>query len=228
MPDQSYVVATLPNGLRLAYREQRPPGNQTEPPKGTILLLHGFPQTSYQFRYILPLLAAQGYRCIAPDYRGAGASSKPAGADFTKVAMAEDVVQLLQTLNITSPFHLVGHDIGGMIALALAHRHPEIVKSVSWGECPLPGTKTYYRDRTEHAVQQFHFVFHSVPDLPEALIAGKERIYITHFINKIAYNLSAFTEPDIDYYVAAYSQPGAIRCALGVYRAFEKVCEISS
>jgi len=189
-------------------------------PKATIVLLHGFPQTSYQFRHALPLLAKEGYRCIAPDYRGAGRSSKNHN-DFRKTAMAADMVALLDKLGVTEPVHLVGHDIGGMIAFALASRCPERVRSVCWGECPLPSTGAYNRDRTDNAVQQFHFVFHAVPDLPEALVAGRERIYVSHFLNKITYNLAAFSEDDIDHYAAAYAQPGAMRCAFGVYRAFE-------
>jgi pimeloyl-ACP methyl ester carboxylesterase len=112
-----------------------------------------------------------------------------------------------------------------MVAFALASRFPERVRSVCWGECPLPGTSTYHRDRTEHAVQQFHFIFHSVPDLPEALVAGRERLYVSHFLNKITYNLAAFSEADIDFYAAACAQPGAMRCAFGVYRAFGKDAE---
>ena len=136
--------------------------------------------------------------------------------------MAADMIALLDHLRIHEPVHVIGHDLGGMIAFALASRWPSRVKSVCWGECPLPGTQTYYRDRTEHAVQQFHFIFHSIPDLPEALIAGRERVYITHFFSKQTYNLSAFSSADIDHYDATYSQPGAIRCALEVYRAFEE------
>ncbi|KAK5706310.1 hypothetical protein LTR97_001298 [Elasticomyces elasticus] len=215
-----YIAAQLGDDLRIAYREFTPSGTQ----RGTIVLLHGFPQTSYQYRHALPLLADKGYRCIAPDYRGAGGSSRSHN-DFTKATMAADILKLLDYLQIEEPIHLVGHDIGGMIAFAFAHRYPKRVKTVCWGECPLPGTKTYYRDRTEHAVQQFHFIFHCIPDLPEALIRGNERIYLTHFFNKIAYNLNAFTEADIDHYVSAYSQPGAIRCGLDVYRAFEKDAE---
>ncbi|KAK5119688.1 hypothetical protein LTR85_007264 [Meristemomyces frigidus] len=223
MAQARYLVAQLPDGVRIAYREQLSSRDETN---GTIVLVHGFPQTSYQFRHVLPILAAQGYRCIAPDYRGAGGSSKlTSSSDFTKAMMAEDIVQLLQVLNVTEPTHLIGHDIGGMVAFALAHRHPELVKTVCWGECPLPGTRTYYRDRTEHAVQQFHFIFHSIADLPEALIKGNERLYVAHFFNKIAYNLDAFSEADVDYYAAAYSQPGAMRCGLNVYRAFEKDAE---
>jgi pimeloyl-ACP methyl ester carboxylesterase len=209
--------------VRIAFQDHPPSSNHASP-KATILLIHGFPQTSHQFRHVLPLLAEQGYRCIAPDYRGVGKSSKN-HSDFRKTTMAADMIALLDKLAITSPINVIGHDIGGMVAFALASRFPKRVRSVCWGECPLPGTSTYYRDRTEHAVQQFHFIFHSVPDLPEALVAGRERIYISHFLNKITYNLAAFSEADIDFYAAAYAQPGAMRCAFGVYRVFEKDAE---
>jgi pimeloyl-ACP methyl ester carboxylesterase len=192
--------------------------------KATILLIHGFPQTSHQFRHVLPLLTSQGYRCIAPDYRGSGRSSKH-HTGFRKTTMAADMIALLDKLDITEPVHVIGHDIGGMVAFSLASRFPERVRSVCWGECPLPGTETYRRDRTEHAVQQFHFIFHAVADLPEALVAGRERVYVSHFLNKITYNLAAFSEADIDTYAAAYAEPGALRCAFGVYRAFEKDAE---
>lgn len=76
--------------------------------------------------------------------------------------------------------------------------------------------------RTTHAVQQFHFIFHSVPDLPLALVAGRERIYLSHFFQKLAYNTAAIKSEDVDHYVRCYEQPGAMRCAFEVYRAFEQ------
>ncbi|KAI7334491.1 alpha/beta-hydrolase [Hortaea werneckii] len=219
-----YLKAQLPNGPSLAYRDHPP--LQGRSPRGTIVLIHGFPQTSYQFRHVLPLLAAQGFRCIAPDYRGAGSSSKPSDS-FDKVTMAQDICQLLDVLEVSERIHLLGHDIGGMVAFAFAHRYPERLKSVCWGECPLPGTQTYYRDRQDlkRQVQQFHFIFHQVPDLPEALVNGNERVYITHFYTKIGYKVDALNKEDIDQYAAAYEQPGAMRCAFELYRAFEKDAE---
>lgn len=139
--------------------------------------------------------------------------------------MAADMLALLDTLAITEPVHVLGHDIGGMIAFALASRHHERVRSICWGECPLPGTSAYERSKTEDAVQFFHFIFHSVADLPEALVAGRERVYVSHFLNKITHNLGAFSEADVDFYGEAYAQPGAMRCAFGVYRAFERDAE---
>lgn len=194
------------------------------PLKATILLLHGFPQTSYQFRHVLPQLVDAGYRCIVPDYRGAGRSSTN-HQDFRKTTMAADMIALLDALHITERVHVIGHDIGGMIAFALASRHPERVASVVWGECPLPGTSAYHINRRENAVDYFHFIFHSLADLPAALVAGRERIYVSHFLEKITHNMDAFSEADIDHYAAAYARPGAMRCAFGVYRAFETDAE---
>lgn len=205
--------------FRIAHQDY-PAAANDEHQKGMILLIHGFPQTSHQYRHALRQLAKAGYRCIAPDYRGAGQSST-SPQDFRKTTMARDMLALLDKLNITAPVHVVGHDIGDMIAFALASRHPDRVRSVCWGECPLPGTATYERDRTNTAVQQFHFIFHSVPDLPEALVSGREKAYVSHFLHKITYNLAAFDGEDVDFYAAAYARPGALRCAFDVYRAFE-------
>lgn len=92
------------------------------------------------------------------------------------------------------------------------------------GECPLPGTTAYREACSDPARvrEMFHFIFHCAQDgLAEALVAGKERTYVTHFYNKLAYNLDAFPADVVNAYVAAYSRPQAIACAFGVYRAFE-------
>lgn len=221
LPPRKHLTAELspPSSVRLSYLDQAPSSSTKH--HGIILLLHGFPQTSYQFRHVIPLLAEQGYRCIVPDYGGAGNSSKPLDQDFRKTTMAADIVQLLDHLNIKDPVHIVGHDIGGMIAFALASRHPERVRSVCWGECPLPGSEMYRKARTENAVQYFHFIFHCESDLAEALVSGREKVYVQHFFNKLCHNLDAISADDVDLYADAYAQPGAMRCALSVYRTFE-------
>lgn len=207
--------------IRLNYIECSPSdGNQTF---GTILLIHGFPQTSYQFRHVITPIADAGYRVIAPDYRGAGKSSKPV-TGYEKSRMAEDLHLLIQShLGIKEKIHVVGHDIGGMIAFAYASRYPDDVASVIWGECPLPGSSLYEQIKGTPGV--FHFVFHQVPDLPEALIAGREKIYLQHFFDKLLYNSAAITPDDLEHYTVAYAQPGAIRAGINVYRAFEKDAE---
>ncbi|KAF2819220.1 soluble epoxide hydrolase [Ophiobolus disseminans] len=210
------ITTTANEQIRINYIESRP----STPAKGTILLIHGFPQTSYQFRHVITPLSEAGYRVIAPDYRGAGQSSKPASG-YEKTQMAEDLHILLQDhLGIKEKVHVLGHDIGGMIAFAYATRYPSGVASLIWGECPLPGTTLYEEVKTLPDV--FHFIFHRVPDLPEFLIAGKEREYVKHFFDKQTFNSGAISASDLEHYVLAYQQPGAIRAGLEVYRAFEK------
>ncbi|KAF3035945.1 hypothetical protein E8E12_005769 [Didymella heteroderae] len=204
-------IATITAGsedLRLNYIDSSLSG--LEKSKGTILLIHGFPETSYQLHHVIPLLSEARYRVIAPDYRGAGLSSKPS-TGYTKTQMGEDLRILVQDyLGIKEKIHVVGHDIGGMIAYAYASRYADDVASVV----------CYEEVKATPAL--FHFVFHQILDLPEALIAGKEREYITQFYNKLAYNSTGITKEDVDVYTLAFSRPGAIRCGLEVYRSFEK------
>lgn len=128
-----------PTEVSYAYTDLSP----SSAPKGTLLLIHGYPETSYQFRHVIPKFVDAGYRVIAPDYRGAGHSSKPRDG-YNKVTIAGDLHMLItEQLSIKEKIHVVGHDIGGMIAHAYAARYPESTKSMAWGECPLPGTDEY-------------------------------------------------------------------------------------
>jgi pimeloyl-ACP methyl ester carboxylesterase len=153
--------------IRLNYIECLLASNR----KGVILLIHGFPQTSYQFRHVINPLADAGYHIIAPDYRGAGQSEKP-DLGYEKTRMAKDLRTLNRDhLKIKEKIHAVGHDIGGMIAFAYASRYPNNVASLIWGECPLPGTFAY--EDIKCSLDVFHFVFRRLIDLPEFLIVGK-------------------------------------------------------
>ncbi|KAJ5814671.1 hypothetical protein N7474_006448 [Penicillium riverlandense] len=205
--------------VRISYIDCEPPS--TSLPKGVILLIHGFPQTSYQFRHVIQPLADKGFRVIAPDYRGAGQSSHPSH-DFRKSTMARDLFILVNDhLGIASEIHVVGHDIGGMIAHAYVSLYPQHVASVIWGECPLPGTSSY--EANKKMPEQFHFMFHCAPDdLAPSLVAGREKMYLNHFFSKQTFNANAISLTDLEYYTLQYSQPGALRCGFEVYRAFEE------
>jgi pimeloyl-ACP methyl ester carboxylesterase len=170
------------------------------------------------------ILILSRYRVITPDYRGAGYSHRTQ-TGFTKTEMAYDILGLLDHLSIKDPVHIVGHDIGGMIAYAFASRYASRTASVIWGECPLPGTQAHEDTWKVHGVLHFHFWFHQVLDLPEALVSGKEEIYLGHFYDKLSYNSSAISQQDLDYYVKMFSRPGALRCGFNMYRAFGKDSE---
>lgn len=201
--------------VRINYQEVQM-GNQSTKP--TVLLVHGFPLTSHQFKHVLEPIAKAGYRCIAPDYTGAGGSSKPEHG-YSKVAIAADLHELITSeLGITDKIHVVSHDIGAMIGHAYASQYPDQVASVTLGECPIPGTTTFTEDRGD--VGHFHVNFHAHTDLAVSLITGREELYLRYFFDKQAYNTAAITDEDIAIFVKAYSQPGAIRAACLTYKDF--------
>lgn len=212
---------STPSEISISYTEHLPSDNVTT--LGTILLIHGFPETSYQFRHVLKPLAEAGYRVIAPDYRGAGQSSKPRGG-YDKVQMATDLHDLItKHIGVKSKVHVVGHDIGGMVAHAYATRFSADTASVIWGECPLPGSTAYERVIREEAHGGlWHFVFHWQTDLPELLTQGRERIYIKSFYDRLMVNTAALTPADVDYYASVFAQPGAMRAGFDLYRAFHQ------
>jgi pimeloyl-ACP methyl ester carboxylesterase len=208
-----------------AYPASSPPGSERN--KGTILLIHGFPETSYQFRHVMQPLARAGYHVVAPDKKGHGFSSKPIGNNthqqepFTKKSLAQDLHELVtKHLNVKNKIHLVGHDIGGMVAHAYVCQFPEGVASVAWGECPLPGSTIYERERHSRTLWHFDFQSHN-PDIAVALVQGKEKMYLKHFYDRLAQNQAAFTPDVVDFYAAQFAMPDALRCAFLTYRAFE-------
>ena len=201
--------------------------------KGTILLIHGFPQTWYQYRHVINPLSNGGYRVIVPDYRGAGLSQAPPsnagfaggkGGGYTKAVLADDLHTLVRdVLKVKEKIHVVGHDIGAMITHAYASWFSNDTASLIWGDCPLPGSRFYEDVKKEQIV--WHFTFHNVEDdLPERLVQGHERTYLRHFFDRLSYNPWAIPpggEAE-DHYVQAYSRPGALRAAFDTYRTFDE------
>jgi pimeloyl-ACP methyl ester carboxylesterase len=198
------------NGVRLHYVM----GGQGEP----LVLLHGFPQTWYSWHKVMPALAER-YTVIAPDLRGYGDSSKPRDG-YDKKTMAEDIYQLVNQLGYERIF-LVGHDVGGMVAYAYACAHPAGVRRLAIAEALIAGLKPGFEEAMDNSQGQgaWWVTFNTVPNLPEALIAGRERIYIDWFCKNVAYNPAAISESDIDEYVRAFSTPGTMRAIFESYRA---------
>jgi pimeloyl-ACP methyl ester carboxylesterase len=186
----------------------------------TLVLLHGFPQTWWEWRRVIPPLVDAGFRVIAPDYRGAGHSWRPLGG-YDKRTLAEDIhVLLRQQLRIEGPIGLVGHDIGLMVAYAYAQAHREEVSHLVVVDAPLPGTTVFDRLRTDPRV--WHFAFHGARDIPEMLVEGRERQYLQAFFNARCFDPSAIGDADLDVYASAYTAPGAMRAGFELYRAFDR------
>lgn len=182
-----------------------------------VLLLHGWPQTWYTWRKVMPGLAAAGYRVIAAEYRGAGDSSRPAGG-YDKATMARDMHQLLDRLGLPRA-HIVGRDIGLMVAYALAAQWPDRVASLTMLDVPIPGTTAW--DKAKSDPQTWHFGLHRQRDIAEMLITGHEYDYISTFYRARTQVAGAITDGDLDVYARAYAAPGALRAGFELYRAFD-------
>lgn len=103
-----------------------------------VLLLHGFPQTSFQYRHQLSALGAAGYRAVAPDQRGYSPRARPSAvSDYGILQLAQDVLQIADALGYDQ-FHLVGHDWGGGVAWTVARFYPQRVRSLLMLSTPHP------------------------------------------------------------------------------------------
>lgn len=186
----------------------------------TIVLLHGFPQTWWEWHRVIPTLVEAGFRVVAPDYRGAGHSWRPAGG-YDKRTVAGDIQRLLRDhLRIEGPVVMVGHDIGLMVAYAYAQAYRDEVSHLVIVDAPLPGTTVFDRVRSDPRV--WHFAFHGARDVAEMLVAGRERQYMQTFFGVRVFNTAGISESDLDVYVSAYSAPGAMRAGFELYRAFDQ------
>jgi pimeloyl-ACP methyl ester carboxylesterase len=181
-----------------------------------LVLLHGWPQTWYEWRRMMPELA-QRYMVIAPDMRGLGDSSRPA-TGYDKQTIAADIRQLVHKLGFEQIL-LVGHDWGGPVAYAYACSHPAEVRRLAILDVTIPNETWERIPQITRRGGIWHLAFHSVRDLPEALIQGRERTYLSWFYRAAAYNPAAITEAAIDEYVRCYSAPGALRAGFEYYRA---------
>lgn len=198
------------NGFRMHYVV----AGQGDP----IVLLHGAFETWWEWHRIIPALAER-YTVIAPDLRGAGDSGRPVGG-YDKRTMADDVFRLVGQLGFDR-IDLVGHDIGLMVGYAYAAAHPEAVRRLALLEAPIPGVGPW----EEISRSLWHFAFSAVPDLPEALVAGHERLFLSWFYRNFSYNPAAITPADVDEYVRTYAAEGGMRGVFNFFRAFPEDVE---
>ncbi len=184
-----------------------------------VMLLHGWPQTWYEWRHVMTMLAGE-YQVVAPDLRGFGYSAKPA-AGYDAATMAADLAALSDHLGLRD-VTVVGHDWGAVFGYVYAAKSPGQVRALGVVEMALPGVGVMEQAMAPAPDGNFlwHMGFQSVPDLPELLIAGKERPYLRWFFEHFAYDPAAITAADLDVYVDAIGQVGALRAGLAVYQDF--------
>lgn len=183
-----------------------------------LLLVHGWPETWYAWRLLMPALA-RDFEVIAVDQRGIGLSDKPKDG-YDTGTLADDLAALMDALG-HERFAVVGHDTGFAISYALAADHRDRVDRVALAEIPGPPATTASPPVFVPAPindRLWHIPFNRVEKLPEQLIAGREEIYFGY---EFAIQGGNLPEDVIEYYVHLVSNPDALRGSLGFYRALD-------
>jgi pimeloyl-ACP methyl ester carboxylesterase len=189
-----------------------------------VVLIHGFPEDHSAWRDVAPKLAAQ-HTVIVPDLRGIGRSVSPAEGPYDAATLAEDLRQLLVTLELRSPY-IVGHDMGGLVAFAYAAGHPTELRGAMLIENPLPGLPGW--DEIAGTREVWHINFHQALQLPEIMIRGHEAAYFrTQFFGSGMGDAAAVDDVELARYVAAYARPSQLSAGLGQYRATPRNAELN-
>ena len=184
-----------------------------------LLLIHGWPQTWYAWRLVMPALARH-FQLIVPDQRGCGLSGKPEDG-YDTGALAADLAVLMDALG-HQRFAVAGHDTGMWIGYALAADHPGRVGRLAVAETPLPGVSPspplFANAHLNNAL--WHFAFNRLTAVNDELVTGREEVYFGwQFATKAA-------KPLPDYAVRHYidtlaAGPDALHASFAIYRALD-------
>jgi pimeloyl-ACP methyl ester carboxylesterase len=185
----------------------------------TLLLLHGYAETSRMWRPIMPLLATR-FTVIAPDLPGIGDSAIPTtGLDMKSAAVT--IHDLARSLGVQNA-EVVGHDIGLMVAYAYAAQFPSEVSKLVLMDAFLPGVPGW--EAVYNNPNIWHFRFNG--PTPEALVAGRERIYFTYFWDDFAADKNhSLPAADREAYIAAYSRPGRMHAGWAYFVSFQQAAK---
>jgi pimeloyl-ACP methyl ester carboxylesterase len=184
----------------------------------TVILLHGFAETSRMWRPIIPTLAEK-FTVIAPDLPGIGDSSIPDKIDMLEAA--KQIHDLVRSLKIDKA-RVVGHDIGLMVAYAYAAQFPGETEKLAVMDAFLPGVPGWepiYNDPNT-----WHFRFNG--EYPEKLVKGRERTYFEYFWNVFAADKTrSIPEADRRAYTEAYAKPGRMRAAWAYFASWPQLAK---
>lgn len=182
-----------------------------------VILLHGFPEFWYSWRYQMPVLGRR-YHVVAPDMRGFNLSDKPPRkSDYVIEKLVGDVLGLIKHFG-KSQAAIVAHDWGAAVAWALAQRHPEAVSKLAALQVPPPAA---WRDNMTFGQlrRSWYMFFFQLPALPERWAAAKDFARVGKMYRETSFRPDAFSDEDIEIYKAALRQPGALTSSLNYYRA---------
>ena len=198
------------NNVKLHYK--------TEGKGPLLIMLHGFPEFWYSWRYQIPALSKH-FKVITPDMRGFNLSEKPSKVkDFRIPALIEDVKQLIHALGEKDAY-IVGHDWGGIVSWAFASEHPEMVMKMAILNMPhvYELVRAYTRFNLEQIRKSYYVFLFQIPYFPEKYITSASFFSrLMHVANRgdkinIPENEKIYTE--------AYSHKGTATATINYYRA---------
>ncbi len=185
----------------------------------TVILLHGYTQTSRMWNPLIPLLAGK-FTVIAPDLPGIGDSDIPVDGLDMKTA-ATRIHSLAKSLGVEKA-RVVGHDIGLMVAYAYAAQFPAETEKLVVMDAFLPGVEGW--EAVYNDPGTWHFRFNG--STPEALVQGRERTYFEYFWNDLAADKTrSLPEADRAAYTAAYARPGRMRAGWAYFVAWPRTAK---
>ena len=182
-----------------------------------VMLVHGFPQNWWEWHALIGPLAADGYRVLCPDLRGAGWSSAPR-SKYTKAEKGEDLAGVLDRLGIGS-VKLVGHDWGGPAAFIMMLRHPEKVT----GFFGLNTVAPWVKAEPSMAGNMWRFFYQipmSLPVVGPRVLSDPDARFLRWLVRWVG---SGFSMPEDDFrlYAQCMRQPGHAEAGSRWYRSFQ-------
>jgi pimeloyl-ACP methyl ester carboxylesterase len=198
----------ITNGIRMHYV------TQGEGP--LVVLLHGFPEFWYSWRFQIPVLAEHGYRVVAPDLRGYNDTEKPKrGYDIP--TLLRDIVGLIHGLGEERVI-IVGHDWGGVLAWQFAIDYPQMTEKLIILNAPHPGAMQREMRALKQLRKSWYIFAFQLPWLPEYMLLRNNGNEIGRMLRGAALQKDAFSRSETAKYQEAMSKPGAAHSALEYYR----------
>jgi pimeloyl-ACP methyl ester carboxylesterase len=200
-------------GLPLNVRQAGAAGNPI------LILLHGFPESSRAWRKVLRPLGERGLHVLAPDMRGYGESAAPDGVDaYALDLLVADVLALADAFGAAT-FALAGHDWGGIVAWAVAARHPERVRRLVILNAPHADTmKREMRRHPAQLLRSWYVGFFQFPLVPEKTLSAFRFRALRRSLTQTS-RPGAFDAADIAAYAEEWARPGRLTAMLNYYRA---------
>jgi pimeloyl-ACP methyl ester carboxylesterase len=195
------------NGIRFHYL--------TDGAGPLVVLLHGFPQFSYEYRHLVPALARAGFRAVAPDMRGYGDTSRPGRIeDYALQTLGDDVAALVDAFGEPKA-HVVGHGWGGIVAAEAALSHPDKVDRLIL----INGPPAITLGRAIHhswrqRILSSSVLFYRIPRLPEWWLTARHGRAMSLLLSD-----KAFSAEDLAVYRDAICRPRAAWAGLAYFRS---------